>query len=310
MKIRNLILYSFLLFSFWLDAQENRLNFKVNINHDISTDLECFSYFVLPGDTITVFVETKQDAELKIQYEKGNILEQDNRHFRYVTPEKKGYYELNIKDVKSGESMSLLVFVMVPASEIKNGYLNGYRIGIYPEENYKHKISYQKPKGFIEVTEDNKDVFLTPHFQLKQFLCKEQGEWPKYVVIKPLMLKKLELLLDKLHGNGIKAKTLFLMSAYRTPYYNKAIGNVKYSRHQYGDAVDIYVDENLDGVIDDLNGDGISTIKDAEVIQQLVEQLEAEPDNKDMIGGMGKYKKTSAHTYFIHIDTRGYRARW
>jgi hypothetical protein len=306
MKIRSLIVSLLIFLSFCLSGQENRLNFKVRINNEVSTNLARFSYFVLPGDTISV----KAEVPLNIHSDDGQIIRKAGSHFLYIAPENKGYYKITFQEQESGETMTLLVFVMVPASELKNGYLNGYRIGTYPEENYKHKISYQKPKGFIEVTKENKDVFLTPHFQLKQFLCKEQGEWPKYVVIKPLILIKLEKLLDKLHENGINAKTMFLMSAYRTPYYNKAIGNVKYSRHQYGDAVDIYVDENLDGVIDDLNGDGISTIKDAEVIQQLVEQIEADPANKDLIGGMGKYKKTSAHTYFIHIDTRGYRARW
>lgn len=310
MKIRSLIVTLLVFFSFCLTGQENRLDFKVNINHEIITNLERFSYFILPDSVISISVEDNQQGTYSVQSEAGQVIKHNDKYWLYVAPEQKGDYQITIQNRETGKTMTLLIFVMIPASELKNGYLNGYRIGNYPEENYKHKISYQKPKGFIEVTPENKNVFLTPHFQLKQFLCKEQGGWPKYVVIKPLILQKIELLMDKLHENGIEAKTLFLMSAYRTPYYNKAIGNVKYSRHQYGDAVDIYVDENLDGVIDDLDGDGISTIKDAEVIKQLVEQIEADPANKDLIGGMGKYNKNSAHTYFIHIDTRGYRARW
>ena len=310
MNIRKLIFIPLVFLSFWLTGQENRLDFKVNINQKVTTSLERFSYFVLPDSIISISVEGNQHDIYTIQSEAGQVIKHNDKYWMYVAPEQKGDYRITIQNEETGKKMTLLIFVMVPATELKNGYLNGYRIGTYPEENYKHKISYQKPNGFIEVTQTNKDVYLTPHFQLKQFLCKEQSNWPKYVVINPLILKKIELLMDKLHENGIKAKTLFLMSAYRTPYYNKAIGNVKYSRHQYGDAVDIYVDENLDGVIDDLNKDGISTIKDAEVIQKLVNQIEADSANKELIGGMGKYNKNSAHTYFIHIDTRGYKARW
>jgi hypothetical protein len=29
-----------------------------------------------------------------------------------------------------------------------------------------------------------------------------------------------------------------------------------------------------------------------------------------LVGGAGVYPATSAHGPFIHIDTRGYRARW
>ena len=62
--------------------------------------------------------------------------------------------------------------------------------------------------------------------------------------------------------------------------------------------------------IDDLNKDGKSSMADAQVIYQVVEGLEGRPRNKFLIGGMGKYNKTSAHTWDVHIDTRGYRARW
>ena len=124
------------------------------------------------------------------------------------------------------------------------------------------------------------------------------------------MLRKLELVLEKLNESGIKANTLFLMSAYRTPFYNKAIGNVKYSRHIFGDAIDIYVDDNYDAVMDDLNKDGIISMSDAEVIQSIVNEIDNDPEYEDLLGGMGKYNKNAVHTYFIHIDTRGYKARW
>jgi len=164
--------------------------------------------------------------------------------------------------------------------------------------------------GFVEVTKKNKDLFITPHFQLKQFLCKQTSNWPKYVVLNPILLLKLEHIVTTLNKRGLDASTLFVMSGYRTPYYNKAIGNVKYSRHIYGDAADIYVDENLDGVFDDLDKDGKGSMADAMLIHEIINNFEADPENEHFVGGMGKYNKNSAHTYFIHIDTRGYKARW
>jgi hypothetical protein len=76
----------------------------------------------------------------------------------------------------------------------------------------------------------------------------------------------------------------------------------------YGDAADIFIDSNGDGVMDDLNRDGRSTIADARVVSEAVDRVEAA--HPELIGGAGVYPAASGHGPFIHIDTRGYRARW
>ena len=35
-----------------------------------------------------------------------------------------------------------------------------------------------------------------------------------------------------------------------------------------------------------------------------------EKAHPNLIGGIGVYRATGAHRGFVHIDTRGYRARW
>jgi len=270
-----------------------------------TTNLKTFSFFVLPGEELPIEISGIDKAEVKS--DKGELKKTDAGKWIYTAPGKKGIYNINIKAPQTSQKMHINIFVMEPFSKLKGGYLNGYRIGDYPKKKYK---DYDNPKGFVEVTEENMNVLITPHFVLKQFLCKETGNWPKYVVIKPRMLRKLELMLDKLHEEGVEAKTFFLMSAYRTPYYNRSIGNVKYSRHVFGDAIDLYVDDNHDGRIDDLNKDGKINIKDARVIARVVEKIEKDRRYKEFIGGLGVYNKTSNHTYFVHVDTRGYKARW
>ena len=71
---------------------------------------------------------------------------------------------------------------------------------------------------------------------------------------------------------------------------------------------DIYSDMNM--VIDDLNKDGKTSMKDADVMYQIINDIDNDPSFKNLIGGLGKYKKTSNHTWNIHVDTRGYIARW
>ncbi|MCG6988905.1 MAG: hypothetical protein LJF06_12095 [Gemmatimonadetes bacterium] len=99
------------------------------------------------------------------------------------------------------------------------------------------------------------------------------------------------------------------MSGFRTPAYNAAIGNqTVYSRHLWGDAAAVYVDADGNGVMDDLNGDGRSDVQDARVlagwIDQAVRKVPLVP------GGLAAYRRTAAHGPFVHVDARGFRARW
>ncbi len=286
-----------------------RTNFEITIR-GLAVNLERFSCFVLPGDTVNIFVSDNPGGTFSIYSATGTIIEKAENSWSFIPPKETGQYEVLIRNSLSASEISLIVFVMVPATQIRNGYLNGYRIGDYPAERYKNRKNYQNPSGFIEVTAGNQEIFLAPHFSLKQFLCKQHGNWPKYVVINPKLIKKLELILEKLNREGISAKTLFVMSGYRTPYYNKAIKNVKYSRHVFGDASDIYVDENHDAVMDDLNGDGLHNMKDALVLKKIINRIDNDPGHKDLLGGMGVYNKNAVHTFFVHTDTRGYKARW
>jgi hypothetical protein len=307
---KSIILLLFLAFNIPFSAKPGNTGFMYRVQDEEKTGLERFFYSVVPGKTIELTVESEGLEAIEIAFPRGEIVSKSSGKWILKAPETVGNYELTISDLSTEKSAVITLFVLVPASQMKGEYLNGYRIGTYPAGKYKGSDKYKKPVGFIEVTDKNKDIYITPHFQLKQFLCKQESGWPKYLVLNPKLLLKLEFLLNELHKEGINAKTLFIMSGYRTPYYNKLIGNVKYSRHVFGDAADIYVDEDKNGVIDDLNNDGKNNMSDAEVLYSIVERLEKSPENSKLIGGMGKYKKNPAHTFFVHVDTRGYAARW
>jgi uncharacterized protein YcbK (DUF882 family) len=156
-------------------------------------------------------------------------------------------------------------------------------------------------------------VAVSESFHLGDFLTKDQRNvWPKYLVLQPRLLDKLELMRAELEARGLPSK-LRVMSGFRTPQYNaqgvgRRGGRAKDSRHMYGDASDVYVDENGDGMMDDLTGDGRSTQADADALVRIGEAVEAA--HPELIGGLGSYKATSAHGPFVHVDVRGHRARW
>lgn len=211
------------------------------------------------------------------------------------------------------------VIAMEPFSAKRGGRIGQYLLGSWPEELGKRGPSrapagkYANPKGFIQVTQENQHTQLSEHFQLRHFLTKNQYDvWPKYLVLRPELIDKLELVLSDLQAHGIDTKGVKVMSGFRTPTYNASGGNTggraSLSRHTYGDASDIYIDNDGDGNMDDLDGDGRVTIDDARVIEAAVDRVErAHPE---LVGGAGVYPACCGHGPFIHIDTRGYRARW
>lgn len=206
------------------------------------------------------------------------------------------------------------VISLVPLSARQAGRIGGYRVGSWPyERGGAPKPIYEPPAGLVEVTRENMNLYLSEHVQLRDFLTKgQQGVWPKYVALQPRVLDKVELTLQELKRAGHPVKNIFVVSAFRTPSYNEGGGDTSgraaLSRHMYGDAMDFCIDNDGDGRMDDLNGDGRVTVDDARVIGAAAERVErAHPE---LVGGIGIYAPTGAHAGFVHLDTRGYRARW
>jgi hypothetical protein len=211
------------------------------------------------------------------------------------------------------------IITLLPFGEKKNGKVGLYFVGSWPGEHgatgpaKAPAGAYANPAGFIEVTQQNADTPVSEHFKLRDFLTHDQPNvWPKYMVLQQKEVDKLELVLSDLTAHGIDVHGVKIMSGFRSPQYNYTGGNTggraNLSRHMYGDASDIYIDNDGDGQMDDLNHDGKISIADASVIAEAVDRVErAHPE---LVGGAGVYTAAPGHGPFIHIDTRGYRARW
>jgi hypothetical protein len=188
--------------------------------------------------------------------------------------------------------------------------LAGYRLGRYPEPQARGS-AYAVPAFLTEVTAAQIDHPISEHFRIGQFLCKQQAGWPRYVLVQPRLLRVLEAVVDELARRGQPVRTLAVMSGYRTPAYNRALGNVAHSRHIYGDAADIFVDEDDDGTMDDLDGNGRLELADALWLRDLIADLLPQTETAAMpAGGLAAYGATAAHGPFVHVDARGYSARW
>ncbi len=234
----------------------------------------------------------------------------------FRAPNQPGIYPLTVEmNAQRRDVEDLSVVTLVPQSEKRRGKVGTYQLGTWPFESGGKPRSprYAAPPGFIQVTTDNQDFRVSEHFQLRQFLTKDQRNvWPKYLVLDPLLIDKLELTIQELRKEGVRVEHVHIMSGFRTPRYNSGGGNTSgranLSRHMYGDGADVYVDNNRDGQPDDITGDGRVTVRDAEKFAAAAERVEKQ--HRSLIGGIGIYVACCGHGPFTHIDVRGARARW
>lgn len=292
---------------------KGRAAISVDLNGRTSGYREFFTT-ALPTEKVSVKIVRKEQGGDYTLFLDDRLIKSESPGLWHVTaPGKPGNSLLKIKRAKDGsEAMRIVLFTMVSATQVnKSGVLNNYRIGHYPSKPYKGLASYAPPRGYIEVTEANRSLKIAPHFTLEQFLCKQVSGYPKYLVLRPGLLAKLEDLLADVNERGIRADSFHVMSGYRTPYYNAAIRNVENSRHVWGGAADIFIDSNpVDGMMDDLNGDGKIDKADAMLLYNWADTFVRHYKRPDLVGGVGAYGSNASHGPFVHIDVRGQKARW
>lgn len=234
----------------------------------------------------------------------------------FVAPQNPGIYDLAVQlDQATRPIKDFSVITLVPFAQKQGGHIGLYYLGNWPFERKgtPKTPAYANPTGFIQVTPANADTPISEHFRLRDFLTKDQPNvWPKYLLLNPKLVDKLELTIQQLELMGHPVQHIRIMSGFRTPEYNYTGGNTQgranLSRHMYGDASDVFIDNDGNGAMDDLNHDGRVDVHDAEVILQAVERVERE--HPELIGGVGVYSACCGHGPFTHIDVRGYRARW
>lgn len=116
---------------------------------------------------------------------------------------------------------------------------------------------------------------------------------PIYWRIDKAILYKIIDLREELEQNNYRSNGFKVRHGYRTPEHNESVGGASKSRHIKGEAVDM--------VVLDINRDGKYSDEDKQIIIDLLERKIIKNE-----GGIGKYPGTRT----VHMDVRGYRARW
>jgi len=287
------------------ESAKTKYTIKVN---DRQTHYDRMSFFFLPKEKVNISI---YDGSTPVPFSVSNANTSKVSTYTSVIADKGSRQEVFLYPNGLDKKITVILFSMVPYTDIKNGKLGSYTIGQYPETRLNNLAIYDPPLGFVKVEKDSTDFLVSPHYKLGQFLCKQSEGFPKYIVLQTRLLRKLEFLTDAVNESGISTKGFTIMSGYRTPYYNSLIKNKKYSRHQWGGAADIYIDESpKNNVMDDLNKDGKVNLDDAKMLSRLIESFYAKHIYKPFVGGLGLYSANAAHGPFVHVDVRGTRARW
>lgn len=120
-------------------------------------------------------------------------------------------------------------------------------------------------------------TFLSPHFQVREFRCKDGSDT---IYINPALITVLEQLFERLG-----AKAINITSGYRTPQHSVNVGGYATDQHTKGNAADIKA-KKPDG----------SLFSSKEITLAL--------EDMGHTGGVGLINKNGA----VHIDVRGRKA--
>ena len=136
----------FLLFVFVLFTMHSRVSADTHYRdsgvQSFSSEKACFaiifkeilsSYritgiYVLPRETLTIeVVHGPEKGTYEVLTKNGETTRSALKKWCWKAPDQTGLYPLKIVEHRSGDTMSVHVFVMVPFDRIKNEYLNSYR---------------------------------------------------------------------------------------------------------------------------------------------------------------------------------------
>lgn len=236
------------------------------------------------------------------------------------------------------EKAQLTVIVPMPGIRLRqDGMLDGFRIGRYLDpldpvvrQKYPnswaliHPEKFQPPRAFYLVDAASRNLPISPHLILGDYdldfpwftLGKRQ-----YIALDCRLVQKYEDVIAELNRAGLRGDKVKIIYGFRPPSYNltqmendgtKAL-KAPFSFHQYGQAVDFILDADGNDQLDDLDGDGRITVRDAAKLVHHVNVLDRRYRDQEipLFGGAGIYDhhdfwERPVQSPYVHMDVRGF----
>ncbi|MBN1434306.1 hypothetical protein JW921_06055, partial [Candidatus Fermentibacterales bacterium] len=216
-----------------------------------------------------------------------------------------GVVDLTIQTAE-GSSCRFSILLPVDARRWRTQTLNSFPIGSYGDGNTRDAL----PSRFFELTSANSGVRVSTHLTLGEFLGHVEGAYPQYMALDMRLVDKLEAGLRLISMDYLCPLDVAVLSGFRTPAYNRAIGNeTDASMHLYGSAADVWLESfPPNGLMDDLDRNKRIDVFDGEYMVEVFRTAEA--SGLCGVGGISAYRWTPGHGPFVHVDVRGRPATW
>ena len=130
---------------------------------------------VLPS-AVNTFRIAANPVEAVLSSPGGYTVEKHLGGVRITAPagESSGYAKVRI----GGREVTLTLVNLVPYTRVRNGFLEGYRMGEYRLLPPKGLSSYERPKGFMRLSNANREIWVSDHYRMRDFQCKlDGGAW-------------------------------------------------------------------------------------------------------------------------------------
>jgi len=258
------------------------------------------SFVVMPGDSILV----SAPGASSWSFDAGVPRHAEGNAVRWTAPRSNGVFFVSV----AGDSAVQTYTVIVPVETCRwrTETLNSFLIGSYGRPGDRSRL----PPYFIELSSADVGARLSSHFTLGEFLGHVDGDFPQYMALDLALVDKLEAVLQAVEAVYPEAADIDIMSGFRTPAYNGAIGNeTDFSMHLYGKAADVWIEGfPPNNLMDDIDRNKRVDVCDGEFLVDLVRRIEA--GGGICVGGASAYRWTAQHGPFVHIDVRGRPAFW
>jgi hypothetical protein len=262
-------------------------------------DRMCF--VVLPGGQVSL---STPDTAAVWRFSTGDPLDASGAEVDWTAPRSHGVYTVTLS--AGGISQVYSIIIPVESSRWRTATLNSFPIGYYGGGNDRDA----NPSWFIELTSGSMGVRISTHFTLGEFLGHVEGQFPQYMALDLALVDKLEAVIDELETLYPEALDVNVMSGFRTPVYNSAIGNdTDMSLHLYGKAADVWIESfPPNNLMDDIDRNKRVDVGDGQYLVDATRRVEA--CGGVCVGGASAYRWTPQHGPFTHIDVRGRPACW
>lgn len=295
------------------------INFILDVNVVDAPTLSCR---YVKG--VTILLPTAQETEIRSEQENsltvpadwqahgGRILKDKNPAYTLRTPEHEGLFVWLL-----GED-PVEVLIVRPAEREGRRLKVADRWETYPDPSragsrrVRSHVAYYAPPLLILPLDERGNFEFAPGLAGRCFLPlnREEKRSSTAFALSPTIVNKIHIARLLLKEAGIAPEALKVVSGFRPPSYNRRVeGAALYSRHIYGDAVDVIIDADGDGKMDDLTGDKRVNRDDGIYLAgffRKAETLGATP------GGIGvyEYPAPSERASHVHVDARGFVTRW